>query len=208
MLKTTIENPGKPEIQLIILGVLKGYIDNTENFMDKIILQKNEIGNMISLKNPDYPFEFVNLVSLVAAMYSELKKEMEAEQALSIVKASILPVGLAMQMGNFRYVEDKHNFENLIKYQQLTNKQGPTKLNKMEVIKQDSKTYQFHVHNCMFKEEFTKLNMPELTEVMCAIDNVIFNTYLPDKVFFHRNGQGNKISEGMKYCTFVCENNF
>lgn len=208
MLKTTIENPGKPEIGLIILGVLKGYIDNAENFMDKIMTQKKEIGKKISLENPDYPCEFINLVSLVAAMYTELKKEMEQEQALSVVKASFLPVGLAMQMGNFRYVEDKHNFENLIKYQQLTNKQGPTKLNKMEVIQQDSKAYQFHVHNCMFQEEFTKLNMPELTKVMCSIDNVIFNTYLPDRVYFHRNGKGNKIIEGTKYCTFICENRF
>ena len=76
----------------------------------------------------------------------------------------------------------------------------------MEVIEQNNKIYEFHVHNCMFKDEFSKLGMPELTTVMCTIDNVIFNAYLPDKVHFHRKGIDNKIIDGMQYCTFVCKN--
>lgn len=206
MIKTNIDKPAKPEVPLIILGVLKGYLDNAEDLMDKVMKSSQEIANKISHENPHYPTEFVNIVSMVAALYNELKKELASENALSLVKVSFLPVGLAMQMGNFRYVEDKHTFENLIHYQQRTNKQGPTQLNRMEVIQQNNKTYEFHVHNCMFKDEFFKLGMPELTTVMCAIDNVIFNTYLPDKVYFHRKGTGNTIIEGMQYCTFVCEN--
>ncbi|MBV7272075.1 hypothetical protein I6U48_03975 [Clostridium sp. PL3] len=56
------------------------------------------------------------------------------------------------------------------------------------------------------KDEFSKLGMPELTAIMCAIDNVIFNAYLPDTVFFHRKGSGNTIIAREEYCTFVCEN--
>lgn len=208
MIKTTIDKPAKPEVALIMLGVLKGYIDNADNFMDKTMEKKKEIAKKISQENPQYPVEFINIVSMVVALYSELRKDMESEKALSIVKASFLPVGLAMQMGNFRYVEDNHTFNNLINYQQRTNKQGPTQLNRMKIIKQNNKTYEFHVHNCMFKDEFSKLSMPELTTVMCAIDNVIFNTYLPDKVYFHRNGNGNTIIDGMEYCTFICENRY
>jgi len=206
MIKTNIDKPAKPEVPLMILGVLKGYLDDADDFMDKTMESKKEIVKKILQENPHYPMEFVNLVSMVTALYSELKQDMEHEKALSIVKAAFLPVGLAMQLGNFRYVEDNHTFANLINYQQRTNKQGPTQLNRMEVIQQNNKTYEFHVHNCMFKDEFTKLGMPELTTVMCAIDNVIFNAYLPDEVHFHRNGTGNTIIDGMRYCTFVCEN--
>jgi hypothetical protein len=206
MIKTNIDKPAKPEVPLIILGVLKGYLDNADDFMEKTMESRKEIIKKILQENPQYPAEFINIVSMVAALYSELKKDMENEKALSIVKSSFLPVGLAMQMGNFRYVEDTHTFENLINYQQRNNKQGPTQLNQMEIIKQNNKTYEFHVHNCMFKDEFSKLGMQELTTVMCAIDNVIFNSYLPDKVHFHRNGNGNTIIDGMQYCTFICEN--
>ncbi|TCO69166.1 L-2-amino-thiazoline-4-carboxylic acid hydrolase [Marinisporobacter balticus] len=206
MIKTNIDKPAKPEVSLIVLGVLKGYLDNADDFMAKTMKLEKEIAKKMSQENPQYPAEFVKIVSMVTALYSELKKDMENEKALSIVKASFLPVGLALQMANFRYVEDNHTFENLINYQQRTNKQGPTQLNRMEVIQQNNKTYEFHVHNCMFKDEFSRLCMPELTTVMCAIDNVIFNAYLPDKVHFHRNGTGNTIIDGMQYCTFVCEN--
>ncbi|MBZ9618433.1 L-2-amino-thiazoline-4-carboxylic acid hydrolase [Clostridium estertheticum] len=206
MIKTNIDKPAKPEVPLIILGVLKGYLDDADAFMEKTMESRKEIVKKISQENPQHPTEFVNIVSIVAALYSELKKDMKNEKALSLVKASFLPVGLAMQMGNFRYVEDKHTFENLINYQQRTNKQGPTQLNRMEIIKQNNKTYEFHVHNCMFKDEFSRLGMPELTAVMCAIDNVVFNAYLPGKVTFHRNGTGNTIIDGMQYCTFICQN--
>lgn len=206
MIKTTINTPSKPEVPLIILGVLKGYLDNAEDLINKAMASKKEMAQKIAQENPQHPADFLNLISMLAALYNELKKEMENEKALSLVKASFLPAGFAMQMGNFRYVEDHPTFENLIKYQQRTNKEGPTKLNRMEIIHQNDKTYEFHVHNCMFKDAFSKLNMPELTTVICAIDNVIFNTYLPDQVHFHRNGTGNTIINGMRYCTFICEN--
>lgn len=35
-------------------------------------------------------------------------------------------------------------------------------------------------------EAFTELGVPELTTVMCEMDNAIFNTYLPEEVSFHR----------------------
>lgn len=206
MIKTDINNPARPEASLIILGVLKGYFGNAEDLMKNALETKKEIVQAILQENPQYSTDFVNLISLVSALYKELMKVMNPEKALSVVKASFLPVGLAMQMGNFRYVEDDHTFENLIKYQQRTNKEGPTKLNRMEVIEQCTKTYKFHVHNCMFKDEFTKLGVPELTTIMCAIDNVIFNAYLPDKVHFHRDGVDNRIIDGKHYCTFICEN--
>lgn len=203
MIKTNINEPAKPEVSFIMLGVLKGYLENADDIWEKTMQLGKDI---VKKMNPQYPIEFKNIVSVVAALYTQLKKDMKSENALSLVKASFLPVGLAMQMANFRYVEDNHTFENLINYQQRTNKQGPTKLNKMEIINQSNKTYEFHVHNCMFKDEFSKLGMPELTTVMCAIDNIIFNAYLPDKVHFHRSGAGNTIIDGMQYCTFVCEN--
>ena len=206
MIKTDINNPARPEASLIILGVLKGYFGNAEDLMKNALETKKEIVQAILQENPQYSTDFVNLISLVSALYKELMKVMNPEKALSVVKASFLPVGLAMQMGNFRYVEDDHTFENLIKYQQRANKEGPTKLNRMEVIEQCTKTYKFHVHNCMFKDEFTKLGVPELTTIMCAIDNVIFNAYLPDKVHFHRDGVDNRIIDGKHYCTFICEN--
>lgn len=74
MIKTNIDKPAKPEVSLIILGVLKGYLDNADNFMNETMESGKEIAKKLSQQNPHYPIEFVNIVSMVTALYSELKK--------------------------------------------------------------------------------------------------------------------------------------
>lgn len=39
-----------------------------------------------------------------------------------------------------------------------------------------------------------------------AVQQAIFNTYLPEKIIFHRNGMNNTIPQGNKFCKFVIEN--
>lgn len=206
MIKTNIDKIAMPDIALIIKGVLKGYLDDVDSFMDTVTQEMVRTASSVTQKNPTAPTAFVNLVSLISALYFKLKEREASTKALDIVMAAFLPAGLALQMGNFRFVEDEHTFGNLIKYQQRTNKEGPTKLNRMEIIRQDDAVYEFHVHNCMFRDVFSNLGIPELTSVMCAIDNVAFNAYLPDQVHFHRNGMNNSINRGNDFCTFICEN--
>jgi hypothetical protein len=52
----------------------------------------------------------------------------------------------------------------------------------------------------------TQIGIPELTRLMCGVDNAISNSYLPEQVTFHRNGLGNRPAEGALACHFVLEN--
>jgi hypothetical protein len=103
-------------------------------------------------------------------------------------------------------VECPRSYENLVKFQQLTNKEGTTKLNTMEVIEQSEKKYEIRVTRCMFLELFTHLEVPELTSIFCAADNAIFNSYLPEELIFHRNELGRTMVQGYPHCEFVIEN--
>jgi len=49
------------------------------------------------------------------------------------------------------------------------------------------------------------LEIPELPSIMCSHDNAIFNTYLPEKLVFLRNGINKTIFNGNDYCEFVIE---
>jgi len=40
---------------------------------------------------------------------------------------------------------------------------------------------------------------------MCAIDNVAFNSYMPDEVYFSRESKEKTIYQGNSYCSFLCE---
>ncbi|HON79975.1 MAG TPA: L-2-amino-thiazoline-4-carboxylic acid hydrolase [Spirochaetota bacterium] len=202
MLKTTIDRVAQPAKPLILLGILKGYVSHPL----LVMVQLPKYMRMYKKQLPaSYPRDFVQVVVLMAALYTIFRKKHDRETAFSMVAALILPLGLSVQMANFRYVEAERTMEHLIAYQQRTNREGPTKLNTMEIITQGSGCYEFKVHNCMFMEAFSQLGMPELTRVMCAVDNAVFNTYLPEKIVFHRNGVGNRIVDGAPYCSFVCE---
>jgi len=202
LLKTTINQPGKPNKALMALSILQGYIKSPMWFLLSTLLTLPKFKKQLP---KDLPKEFVEVTAFQTWMYIRLKERLGKKKAYEIVRAFILPVGLAVQQGNFRNVEDSRTFENLIEYQQRTNREGPTRWNKMEVVEQSDHKYEFHVKNCMFHDFFTKLGIPELTKLMCEVDNAIFNTYLPEEVTFHRNGIGNRIADGASFCHFVVE---
>lgn len=203
MIKTNIDNIAKPALPLIVLGVLKGYIKRPLLFLLKTIFTFRSLKKRIEL---DLPKDFIDSAAFMAWLYICLKKNVPAEKAFEVTRAVILASGIAVQQANFRNVEENRSFENLIKYQQRANKEGSTKLNTMEIIEQTENKYEFHVTRCVFHELFTYLKVPELTSVMCSIDNAIFNTYLPEKLIFHRNGLNNTIPQGNEFCEFVIEN--
>jgi hypothetical protein len=202
--KTDIDNIAKPAGSLILLGVLKGYIKNPIGFLLKSKLTFKQFKKGIRL---DLPSDFINSTALIAWIYIRLSKKIGKEKAFEIMRTSVLTSGLAVQQANFRNVETKRTFENLKIYQQKANKEGSTKLNTMEIIEDSENKYQFRVTRCLFYELFNYLNVPELTSVMCSIDNAIFNTYLPEYLTFHRNGLNKTLLHGHKYCEFVIENN-
>ena len=203
ILKTNTDNIAKPAVSLILIGVLKGYIKNPVGFLIKSKLSYKNFRKTIEL---DLPKDFVDSTSFIAWIYIRLRKKIGQEKAFEIIRTAIITSGLAVQQANFRNIESKRSFENLIQYQQRANTEGSTKLNRMEIIEQTEKKYEFRVTRCVFFEVFTYLKVPELTSIMCSIDNAIFNSYLPEKLIFHRNGLNKTMLQGNEYCEFVIEN--
>ena len=130
----------------------------------------------------DLPNNLIETSGFIAWIYIRLKNKIGQEKAFEILRAGILTSGFAIQQANFRNVEVQRNFENLKKYQQKANKEGSTKLNTMEVIEDSDTKYEFRVTRCLFYELFIHLEVPELTSIMCSIDNAIFNIHIYQKV--------------------------
>ena len=202
MLKTTVDRPGTPIKPLLALGILQGYLKRPLWFLLSTLISLPGFRKQIP---KELPQEFLKTTVLHTWMYIRLKPKVGQERAYEIVRALVLPIGLAVQQGNFRNVEAPRTFENLIAYQQRTNREGPTRWNEMEVVEQSDRKYEFRVKNCMFHEFYTRLGVPELTKLMCEVDNAIFNTYFPEELTFHRNGIGNRIADGAPECHFVIE---
>ena len=203
MLKTTIDLPGQPNRALMALGIMQGYLKHPLWFLLSTVLTLPGFKKKLP---PDLPRDFVQVTALQTWLYLRLQRRVDQAQAYEIVRACVLPIGLALQQGNLRSVEAPRTFDNLIAYQQRTNREGSTRWNQMEVLEHSQRRYEFRVTRCLFHDLYTQLGIPELTRLMCEVDNAIFNSYLPEQVTFHRNGLGNRLADGAPACHFVLEN--
>jgi len=202
-LKTTVDTVARPATAPLVIGVFKGYITHPVWFVLTSKISFKRFKKKITL---DLPEEFIDSAGFIAHVYTRLKGRIGREKAFELIRVAVLVSGLAVQQASFRNVEDKRCFENLKKYQQRTNTEGITRLNTMQIIEESESRYEYRVTRCLFYELFSYLEVPELTSIMCSIDNAIFNSYLPEKVIFHRNGLNRTIPAGNGYCEFVIEN--
>jgi hypothetical protein len=203
-LKDNKEGVASISTPLILIGILKGYIRKPVIFIIHSSIKFKKFKKTINI---DLPNDLIDTTGFIAWLYIQLKKEIGQKKAFEIIRVALLTSGFALQQANFRNVEEERTFSNLIKNQKKANSAGSTKYNTMEIIEETSSKYNFHVKRCVFYELFEHLKVPELITIMCAVDNAIFNTYLPDRVFFNRDGENNTIPKGGKYCNFIIAKN-
>lgn len=202
MLKSTIDRPARPSAFFVTLGVLSGYLRHPLLFLVQSALTYRGFRKHLPKA---FPSEFVDTVGFQAWLYLRLKKRLGPEKGLEVMRVVIITGGSAIQQSGFRTVEAGRTWENLIQFQQRNNREGPTRWNEMGVLKEDETVYDIKVTRCLFHEFFSELGIPELTRSICALDNAIFNTYLPEKVTFRRGGLNRRISDGADECRFIIE---
>jgi hypothetical protein len=121
------------------------------------------------------------------------------------MRVAILTGGVAQWSLAYETVEKERTFNNLCDAELLVNKTGPTRWNTMEVVDRTDRRFEIKITRCLYHELTTSLGVPELTPVICQIDNAAFNSYLPDRVIFHRGGPNRRIADGARECNFVWE---
>lgn len=202
MLKTNVDSIARPRLSLILYGILSGYVRHPLVTFLRILSGLPKIARGLSR---EYPEDLRKTCALIISMYRTFGKILDPSQALALVKAIAIPAGLAVQMANFRYVEAAHTMENLRTFQKRTNREGPTRMNTMEVKEASPLLYDFSVTgSCCFVSLFEACGMKELATVFCETDNAVFNVYAPDLILFDRGGTGNRIVDGATRCRFRC----
>ena len=201
-MKTNLDKVANPDALLIARGILKGYLPHPNLFTLRLMLAMPRTKKKIQKNIPD---DIKGLLALTIAMYGLLLKTEEKEKALSLVKAVVVPIGLTKQYGLLRFVEEpKHDLGNLIRYSQRAKVEGPMRLNRMDVIDESDSRYEFRVKNCVFKGVYERSGYPELLNILCSVDNALYNTYAPDLITFTRGGADKTIARGNRTCNFIC----
>jgi hypothetical protein len=152
-----------------------------------------------------FPTELIDLAALPLWVYINLKQRIGQAKAFEIMRVAILTGGVAQWNLAYQTVAKQRTFANLCEQELEVNKTGPTRWNTLEVIERTERRFEIKITRCLYHELTTSAGVPELTPVICQIDNAAFNSYLPDQVIFHRGGPGNRIADGKSECRFVWE---
>jgi hypothetical protein len=154
---------------------------------------------------PSFPEELVELAALPLWVYINLRERIGAAKAFEIMRVAILTGGIAQWNIAYRAIEKPRTFENLCDQELEVNEVGVTRWNTLRVVSRTADRFEVKITRCLYHELATSVGAPELTPIVCQIDNAAFNSYLPDEVLFQRGGPGRRIADGATECSFVWE---
>jgi hypothetical protein len=184
----------------ILLHLLRGKVRFPRLFLVKCKLTVNRFKDAI---DPHFPAEMVDMCALPLWVYINLKKELGQKAAFEIMRVAILTGGVAQWNFAYRAAEEDRTFKNLCEEEIVVNQNGPTRWNTLETVERTERRFEIKITRCLYHELTTAMGSPELTPVICQIDNAAFNSYLPDEVVFTRGGPGHRISDGARQCNFI-----
>ena len=155
--------------------------------------------------DPRFPKEFVELTALPVWVYLNLKAKIGQPKALEIMRIALLTGGVALQALMFDSVHTKRTFENFIEKELEINRTGTTRWNTLKIVDRTDRRFEIKVARCLYHEFVTSLGIPEVTPLVCQIDNAVFNSYIPGQVIFHRGEINRRIADGNTECNFIWE---
>ena len=153
--------------------------------------------------DPRFPRELIDLAALPAWIYVNLRKKVGQHRAFEIMRVALLTGGTAAQNLQFDTVHKERNFQNFSELEIENNRTGLIRWNTMEVVARSARRFEIRITRCMFHEVAVCAGIPEMTPIVCQIDNAMFNSYLPDEMTFDRGLLGGRIADGQRECNFV-----
>ncbi|HTX96362.1 MAG TPA: L-2-amino-thiazoline-4-carboxylic acid hydrolase [Mycobacterium sp.] len=111
-------------------------------------------------------------------VYLNLKQRLGQAKAFEIMRVTILTGGVAQWNLAYQTVEKARSFENLCDLELEVNKTEPTRWNTLEVVDRTDRRFEVKVTCCLYHELARSLGIPEITPVICQIDNAAFNAHL------------------------------
>ena len=170
-----------------------------------LLLCKLTLGRFKKTIDKRFPRELIDLGALPVWVYLNLRRKLGQQRAFEIMRVALLTGGTVAQNLQFDTVHKERNFQNFSELEIENNRTGLVCWNKMEVVERSARRFEIKITRCMFHEFAISVGIPEMTPVVCQIDNAMFNSYLPDEMTFDRGLLGGRIADGKGECNFVWE---
>jgi hypothetical protein len=208
MLKTTAEKParfGMFSRGLIVCAILGEYVYHPLRFLVGTALTLNSFKKRLP---KDIPKDFGDMYAFPTWIYIRLKKKLGQEKAFALARTIILPLGMAVYGAEFCPVEAPRTWVNFMRFLEHSLKKGAIQWSKVEIEEKSETIHKYRCTFCMIYDFLSKVDVPELTECFCTLDNAVYNAYLPNEMTFERGGTRNTMEKGNSYCQFIHELKF
>lgn len=205
MIKTSVDRPAKfsnISKTIMVYGILREYLKHPVWFLFWSVLTLPRLKRRLPA---DVPEDFAKTLALEVWMYIRLKEKIGQDKALALMRAVIVPTAIAWYGAGFRVVEAPRSYGNIIKFHELVHAKMIEEDGNLIIDERSDERYTYRNTFCPWHDLLTKLGIPELTEPFCAIDNGLYNTYLPGEIIFHRGGPGKTIASGAPFCQYIYE---
>jgi len=194
------------DLKTISTPILVNLLGNELRFPSLFIIRcRLTLGRFKKRIDKRFPADLVELAGLPLWVYLNLKKRIGQEKALEIMRVALLTAGVAKQNFLFDTVAKGRSFQTFAEQELEINKTGTTKWNTLEVVERTNRRFQIRITRCLYHELAVSVGAPEITPIVCQIDNAVFNSYLPDQMVFHRGGANRRIADGASQCDFIWE---
>ncbi len=170
-----------------------------------LLLRKLTVSRFKKTIDKRFPPELIELAALPLWVYIGLREKIGEHKAFEVMRVALLTGGTAAQNLQFDTVHKERTFLNFADLEIENNRTGLVRWNTMEIVERTARRFEIRITRCMFHELATSLGLPELTPVVCQIDNAMFSSFLPDEMTFDRGGIGRRIADGKRQCNFVWE---
>ena len=170
-----------------------------------LLMRKLTLNQFKKTIDPKFPRELVDLAALPAWVYLNLKQKIGPHKAFEVMRVALLTGGTAAQNLQFDTVNKERTFKNFADLEVENNRSGLVRWNTMELVERTDRRLEIKITRCMFHEFAVSLGIPEMTPIVCQIDNAMFNSYLPEEMTFGRGGVGRRIADGRPECNFIWE---
>jgi L-2-amino-thiazoline-4-carboxylic acid hydrolase len=194
------------DLKTITTPILVNLLRNGLRFPRLFILAcRLTLGRFKKRINQRFPDALVELAARPLWVYLNLKKNIGQRKALEVRRVAPLTAGVAKQNFLFDTVAKGQSFQTFAEQELEINKTGTTKWNALEVAERTNRRFQIRITFCLYHELAVSVGAPEITPIVCQIDNAVFNSYLPDQMVFHRGGVNRRIADGGSQCDFILE---
>ncbi len=180
--------------------------------MLRSVMDRSAVMKKTKWGTPDVPAaetRYVKQFALAAATYLNLDQKIGKERAFETMRSLLVPLGCAAVQKRFEATDSAglNGMERLLAFNERMEQSDEARFNDRKYITKTNGTCHYVIQHCIVFDFFSQAGTPELTRLICEVDQVFYAKAFPDFTFDRNGSWENTIAYGQPRCDFVLKKN-